>query len=69
MMLKKLRGEAEIRRALRFTLNRYLGGRGGGSVEEPPLVRVGAESWISYQKGALAMYLLQERMGRTRSRS
>ncbi|HSK79633.1 MAG TPA: ABC transporter permease [Thermoanaerobaculia bacterium] len=64
MMLRNLRGEDELRRALRFTLDRYLAGRAGyGPAGEPPLVRVEAESWIGYQKGALAMYLLQERMG------
>ncbi|MET0399157.1 MAG: M1 family aminopeptidase, partial [Longimicrobiaceae bacterium] len=64
MMLRKLRGEAEMRRALKFTLDRYLASRAaGGSVREPPLARVESESWIAYQKGALAMYLLQERLG------
>ena len=63
MMLKKMRGETEVRRALEYARNRYLAGRGGGSVAEPPLIHVETESWISYQKGALAMYLLQERMG------
>jgi len=64
MMLRKLRGEGELRRALRFTRDRYLASRAaGGSVSEPPLARVGGESWIGYQKGALAMYLLQERLG------
>ena len=32
-------------------------------MDEPPLVRVETENWIGYQKGALAMYLLQERLG------
>jgi ABC-type Na+ efflux pump permease subunit len=64
MMLRKLRGEDEIHRALEYTLDRYLAWRAaGGSVGEPPLMRVEAESWIAYQKGALAMYLLQERLG------
>jgi ABC-2 type transport system permease protein len=63
-MLRKLGGEDQIRRALQFTLDRYLASRAaGGSVHEPPLVRVEGESWIGYQKGALAMYLLQERLG------
>jgi ABC-2 type transport system permease protein len=63
-ILEKLGGEDQIRRALRFTLNRYFGGRAaGGSVNEPPLIRVETENWISYQKGALALYLLQQRMG------
>jgi hypothetical protein len=35
-------------------LDRYLAWRSAGSVNEPPLVRVESESWIGYQKGALA---------------
>ena len=63
-MLKKLRGEDEIRRALQFTLDRYLGGRAGyGAAGEPPLIRVETQSWLAYQKGALAMYLVQQRIG------
>jgi aminopeptidase N len=63
MMLRKLKGEAQIRRALRYTLDRYLGWRAAGTLNEPPLARVETEFWIGYQKGALAMFLLQERMG------
>lgn len=66
MMLRKLRGEDQIRRVLQYTLDRYLAWRSAGTVDEPPLVRVEGESWIAYQKGALAMYLLQERMGEDR---
>ena len=67
MMLTKLRGENEIRRALQYLLDRYLAGRAGyGPAGEPPLVRVEAQHYITYQKGALAMYLLQERLGEER---
>lgn len=67
VMLRRIHGEAELRRALRFLRDRYLGGRGAwGALGEPPLVRVEGESWIAYQKGAMAMYLLQERMGEER---
>jgi aminopeptidase N len=62
IMLRKFRGEDQIRPVLQFTLDRYLAGRGVGGYE-PPLARVESESWVSYQKGALAMYLLQERLG------
>ena len=64
MMLRKLRGDAELRRALEYMRDRYLGWRAAaGSAGEPPLARVEDQSWISYQKGALAMYLVQERLG------
>ena len=62
MVLKKLRGEDHMRRYMQFELDRYLEGRSGGCVE-PPLVRVDGEDYVTYRKGALAMYLLQQRMG------
>lgn len=63
MILKKMRGEDQIRRALRFELDRYLAGRGYGGPDEPPLMRVAGQDWITYRKGALVMYLLQQRLG------
>ena len=62
MVLKKLRGEDHLRRYLQFELDRYLEGRSGGG-EEPPLTRVAGQDYVTYRKGALAMYLLQERLG------
>jgi ABC-2 type transport system permease protein len=41
---------------------RNLEGRGNAE-EEPPLARVGSQSFITHRKGALAMYLLQKRLG------
>jgi len=63
MVMKKVRGEDQIRRLLQFELDRYLEGRGSGTGDEPPLVRVEGQNWITYRKGALAMYLLQKRLG------
>jgi len=62
MVVKKLRGKDYMRRYLQFELDRYLEGRTSGA-EEPPLVRVDGQSHVTYRKGALAMYLLQERLG------
>jgi hypothetical protein len=62
MVLKKLRGRDHMRRYLQFELDRYLEGR-SYSGEEPTLARVAGEDHVTYRKGALAMYLLQERMG------
>jgi len=61
MMLKHLRQD-QFRGALQYMRDRYLGWRATG-LSEPPLMRVENQRWIGYQKGALAMYLLQERMG------
>jgi len=64
MVLERLRGEADIRRFLQFQLDRYLGGRRTQVLEEQPLVSAGLDQdYINYGKGALALYLLQERLG------
>ncbi|HYH81228.1 MAG TPA: M1 family aminopeptidase, partial [Longimicrobium sp.] len=66
MVVKKLRGEDYMRRYLQFELDRYLEGRGYSAGEEPPLTRVAGQDHVAYRKGALAMYLLQERLGEDR---
>ncbi len=64
MVLKKLRGESNIRRFLQLQLDRYLSERRTQVLEEEPLVSVGAsQNHIAYGKGPLVFYLLQERMG------
>lgn len=64
MVLRKLRGEGNIRRFLQFQLDRYLSGRRTQVLEERPLISAGLDQdYINYGKGALALYLLQERMG------
>jgi len=62
--MKKLHGEDHLRRYLRFELDRYLQGRGNtGGAAEPTLTRVDGQDYVTYRKGALAMYLLQVRLG------
>lgn len=64
MVLERLRGEGNIRNFLQFQLDRYLSERRTQVAEEEPLVSVGPnQDHIAYGKGALALYLLQERMG------
>ena len=63
MVMKKLYGEDKIRRFLKYELDNYLRMRGGDVVEELPLARVENQQYIHYNKGSLAMYLLQERLG------
>lgn len=62
MMLKHVRPD-QLRGALEYMRDRYLASRSSGALKEPPLMRVETESWVGYQKGALAMYLLEERLG------
>jgi ABC-type transport system involved in multi-copper enzyme maturation permease subunit len=66
MVVKRLRGEDYMRRYLQFELDRYLAGRESGAGEEPALVRVSGQEHVTYRKGALAMYLLQVRLGEDR---
>jgi aminopeptidase N len=64
MVLRKVRGEANIRRFLQLQLDRYLSERRAQVLEEQPLVSVeNSQDHIAYGKGALALYLLQERIG------
>ena len=63
MVMKKLFGPDKIRRFLKYELDEYLSGRKGEAVEEVPLARVENQPYIHYNKGAVVMYLLQERLG------
>ena len=64
MVMKRVHGEGQVRRFLRFQLDRYLSGRRAQALAEQPLASAGIDQdYINYGKGALALYLLQERIG------
>lgn len=63
MVMEKLYGPEQIRKFLKFELDRYLRSRGGEVLEELPLARVEVQSYIYYQKGSLALYLLKDQLG------
>ena len=63
MVMKHLYGPDKIRRFLKYELDNYLRSRAGEAVEELPLSRVENQPYIHYRKGAVVMYLLQERLG------
>jgi aminopeptidase N len=63
MVMKRLYGPDKIRRFLKYELDLYLRSRQGEAVEEVPLERVENQPYVHYRKGALVMYLLQERLG------
>ncbi|MDQ3246787.1 MAG: hypothetical protein M3Q52_07870 [Pseudomonadota bacterium] len=63
MVMKKLFGPDQIRRFLKYELDQYLSSRKGEAVEELSLIRVENQGYVHYRKGAVAMYLLQERLG------
>ncbi|MFM9829330.1 MAG: M1 family aminopeptidase, partial [Sphingomonas sp.] len=66
MVMKHLYGEDKIRRFLKYELDQYLRGRGSEALEELPLERVENQGYIHYRKGAVVMYLLQDRLGEDR---
>jgi aminopeptidase N len=63
LVMEKLYGPAQVRRFLKYELDRYLRSRGGERVEELPLARVENQPYIHYQKGTLAMFWLKEVVG------
>ncbi|MGX7895911.1 ABC transporter permease/M1 family aminopeptidase [Tsuneonella sp. HG222] len=64
MVLKKVRGDSNLRRFLHAQIDRYLTGRRTQIAEEQPLVSAGLDQdYVNYGKGPLAFYLLQQRMG------
>jgi aminopeptidase N len=63
-VMKKLYGEDQIRKFLKFELNSYLRARGGQPLEERPLNRVEpSQGYVHYRKGSLVMYRLAEEIG------
>ncbi|OBV39007.1 ABC transporter permease/M1 family aminopeptidase [Janthinobacterium psychrotolerans] len=63
MVMKKTVGPNKMRRFLRYDLNRYLMGRAEERNGELPLAENDRQGYIHYNKGALAMYLLQDIVG------
>jgi aminopeptidase N len=63
MVMEQLHGQDQIRKFLKYELDRYLRSRGGEVIEELPLERVENQQYIHYQKGSLAMYLLKDVAG------
>ncbi len=63
LVAEKLYGRDQIRKFLKYELDRYLRARGGELIEELPLARVENQTYIHYQKGSLAMYWLKEVVG------
>lgn len=62
MVVRRLQGVDAVREALRAQRDLYLYSRGDEAEDEVPLVRVGGQRHVMYQKGVLAMVLLQERL-------
>jgi ABC-2 type transport system permease protein len=63
LVMEKTYGKEQMRRFLKYELDRYLRRRGGEVLEELPLARVEDQPYIHYQKGSLALYWLKEVIG------
>jgi aminopeptidase N len=63
MVMEKEYGRAQMRKFLKYELDRYLRGRGGELLEEQPLIRVENQPYIHYQKGSLVFYRLRDAIG------
>jgi aminopeptidase N len=63
LVMERMYGKEQIRKFLKYELDRYLAARGAEVVEELPLARVEEQPYIHYQKGSLAMYWLKEVVG------
>ena len=63
MVMKHKYGADQMRKFLRYELDRYLAGRGTDKVAEEPLARVENEQYIHYNKGSLIFYALQDYVG------
>ncbi len=63
MVMEKEYGRHQMRRFLRYELDRYLSSRGGEKIEELPLVRVENQAYIHYRKGSLIFYRLRDEIG------
>ncbi|MDB5952320.1 MAG: hypothetical protein JWR65_4175 [Massilia sp.] len=63
MVMKQSYGAAKMRRFLRYNLDHYLMGRAHENRRELPLAHNENQPYIHYNKGGLAMYLLQDLVG------
>ncbi|MFN3791948.1 M1 family aminopeptidase [Massilia sp.] len=63
MVMEKEYGRHQMRRFLRYELDRYLSSRGSERIEELPLYKVENQDYIHYRKGSLVFYRLRDEIG------
>ena len=66
MVMAKEYGPDQMRRFLKYELDRYLSGRGSELIEELPLELVEDQPYVHYSKGSLVFYALQDHIGEAR---
>lgn len=63
MVMEKEFGAHQMKKFLKYELDRYLSGRGAELIEEEPLMLVEDQPYIHYSKGSLTMYALRDWVG------
>ena len=63
LVMEQHYGKDQVRRFLKYELDRYLRSRGGAVLDELPLDRVENQDYIYYRKGSVAMYWAKEALG------
>jgi aminopeptidase N len=63
MVMERMYGPSQIRKFLKFELDRYLRGRGSDRLAERSLMRNENQQYIHYRKGSVVMYLLKDEIG------
>jgi len=66
MVMKHKYGADQMRKFLKYELDKYLAGRATDKVAEQPLAKVENEQYIHYDKGSLIFYALQDYVGENR---
>ena len=66
MVMEKTYGRDQVKKFYDFELDGYLRARGLFRGSEVPLLRTWDQSWLYYNKGAVAMYTLKEQIGEER---
>ncbi len=65
-LLAKEKGEKQLRKFLKYELDRYLMGRAMESKFEPTIVKTEGQQYIHYNKAGLVMYTLSDFIGKSR---
>lgn len=63
MVMEHEYGRDQMRKFLKYEMDRYLRGRGRETLKELPLARSENQGYIHYNKGSVAMYYLKEMIG------
>ena len=63
MIMEKEYGKKNMRKFLKYELDRYLSNRGGEVLKEQPLYLNENQGYIHYNKGSLVMYALRDYIG------